>query len=152
MRIFAYGAAVRHFVFRWVATTIAVMVASAVVPGIHYDSKGALLGAALLLGVFNAFIRPVLLLLSAPLILLSLGFFILVVNGLMLLWVPSFVPGFYVEKFGNAFWGAIVVSLVSWMLSAFFRGSDGRVHVLTHHTQIKRVQGRVVNPGEGPLE
>jgi hypothetical protein len=41
----------------------------------------------------------------------------------------------------------VVVSIISWMLSAFFRGSDGRVHVLTHHTQIKRVQGRVIEPG-----
>jgi putative membrane protein len=141
---------VRHFVFRWIVTTIAVMVASALISGIRYDSVGALIAAALLLGILNAFVRPLLLLLSAPLILLSLGLFILVINGLMLLWVPTFVPGFHVDRFGSAFWGAIVVGLISWMLSAFFRGSDGRVHVLTHHTQIKSVQGRVVNPNEGP--
>ncbi len=133
-------------------TTVAVMVASALLNGIRYDSIGALIGAALLLGIMNAFVRPLLLLLSAPLILLSLGFFILVINGLLLLWVPTFVPGFHVDRFGSAFWGAIVVGLVSWMLSAFFRGSDGRVHVLTHHTQIKRVEGRVVEPGEGRLK
>jgi putative membrane protein len=139
---------VRHFVFRWVITTVAVMVASAFVSGIRYDSYGALLGAALLLGILNAFVRPVLLLLSAPLILLSLGFFILVVIGLMLTWVPTFVPGFHVDGFRSAFWGAIVVGLISWVLSAFFRGSDGRVHVLTHHTQVKRVQGRVIEPNK----
>ena len=87
-----------------------------------------------------------LLILSAPLILLTLGFFILIVNGLMLLLVPSLVHGFHVDTFGSAFWGAIVIGLVSWILSAFFRGSDGRVHVLTHHTQIKRVKGRVIEP------
>jgi putative membrane protein len=138
----------RHFVFRWIATTIAVMVAAALIHGIRYDSTASLLGAALLLGIFNAFVRPVLLILSAPLILLTLGFFILVINGLMLLLVPNIVRGFHVESFGSAFWGAIVIGLVSWMLSAFFRGSDGRVHVLTHHTQIKRVRGRVIEPGE----
>jgi putative membrane protein len=90
------------------------------------------------------------LILSAPLILLTLGFFILVINGLMLLLVPSIVRGFHVDSFGSAFWGAIVIGLVSWMLSAFFRGSDGRVHVLTHHTQIKHVRGRVIEPGERP--
>lgn len=141
-----YGARVRHFLFRWAATTIAVMVASAFLRGIRYDTTGSLLGAALLLGILNAFVRPVLLILSAPLILVSLGFFILIVNALMLFWVPSFVPGFHVDGFGTAFWGAIVIGLVSWMLSAFFRGSDGRVHVLTHHSQIKQVQGRVIEP------
>jgi putative membrane protein len=138
----------RHFVFRWLTTTVAVMAAAWLVRGIRYDSPSALILAALLLGILNAFVRPVLLILSAPLILLTLGFFILVVNGLLLWFVPNIVTGFHVDHFGSAFWGAIVIGLVSWMLSAFFRGSDGRVHVLTHHTQIKRVQGRVIEPGD----
>ena len=138
----------RHFVFRWIATTIAVMVAAAFIHGIRYDSTGSLIGAALLLGILNAFVRPVLLILSAPLILLTLGFFILIVNGLMLLLVPSVMHGFHVDSFGSAFWGAIIIGLVSWTLSAFFRGSDGRVRVLTHHTQIKPVRGRVIEPTE----
>lgn len=138
----------RHFVFRWIITTVAILIASRLIPGIHVDGTGASIGAALLLGILNAFIRPILLLLSAPLILLTLGVFILIINALLLWWVPTFVPGFEVDSFGSAFWGSIIVSLVSWMLSAFFRGSDGRVHVLTHHAQIKRVQGRVVDPKE----
>ena len=138
----------RHFVFRWAITTVAVMVASSIIHGIRYDSVASLIGAALLLGILNAFLRPFLLILSAPLILLTLGLFILVVNGLMLLIVPSIVIGFHVDTFASAFWGAIVISIVSWILSAFFRGSDGRVHVLTHHTQIRRVRGRVIDPDE----
>ncbi|MGI8820153.1 MAG: phage holin family protein [Chthoniobacterales bacterium] len=138
----------RHFVLRWLVTTVAVMIASAFVPGIRYDSFGALLGAAFLLGILNAIVRPILLILSAPLILVTLGLFILVVNGLMLRWVSAFVPGFHVDGFGSAFWGAIVVGIASWALSAFLRGSDGRVRVLTHHAQIKRVQGRVVDSTE----
>ncbi|PZR72073.1 MAG: hypothetical protein DLM73_14140 [Chthoniobacterales bacterium] len=144
---FAYRAAMRHFVFRWLVTTVGVMVAAAFLPGIGYDSTGSLIGAALLLGILNAFVRPVLLILGAPLILLTLGFFILIINGLMLYWVPGIVRGFHVDGFWSAFWGAIVIGIISWVLSAFFRGSDGRVHVLTHHTQIKRVQGRVIEPG-----
>jgi len=124
------------------------MVASSVLHGIRYDTVPALIGAALLLGILNAFVRPVLLLLSAPLILLTLGFFILILNGLLLYLVPSIVIGFHVDRFGSAFWGAIVISIVSWLLSAFFRGTDGQVHVLTHHTQIRRVRGRVIEPGE----
>jgi putative membrane protein len=146
-REFAYRAAMRHFVFRWLVTTVGVIVAASFIKGIRYDSPEALIGAALLLGILNAFVRPILLILGAPLILLTLGIFILVVNGLMLYWVPSIVSGFHVDGYGSAFWGAIVVGIISWLLSAFFRGSDGRVHVLTHHTQLKRVQGRVIEPG-----
>jgi putative membrane protein len=138
----------RHFVFRWAITTVAVMVASSIIHGIRYDSVASLIGAALLLGILNAFLRPILLILSAPLILLTLGLFILVVNGLMLLIVPSIVIGFHVDTFASAFWGAIVISIISWILSAFFRGSDGRVHVLTHHTQVRPVRGRVIEPDE----
>ena len=138
----------KHFVFRWAITTIAVMVASSVIHGIRYDTVAALIGAALLLVILNAFVRPILLILSLPLILLTLGFFILILNALMLLFVPSIVIGFHVDSFWSAFWGAIVVSIVSWILSAFFRGSDGRVHVLTHHTQIRPVRGRVIEHEE----
>jgi putative membrane protein len=145
-RNFAYRAAMRHFVFRWMITTVAVMIVPAFISGIRYDTVGSLIGAALLLGILNAFVRPVLLILSAPLILVTLGLFILVVNALLLRFVPSMVIGFYVDSFGSAFWGALLISIISWVLSAFFRGSDGRVHVLTHHTQIKRVQGRVIEP------
>jgi putative membrane protein len=141
----------RHFLFRWAITTIAVVVAAWLIHGIRYDSAGSLIGAALLLGILNAFLRPVLLLLAAPLIILTLGLFIFVVNGLMLLLVNDIVPGFHVESFGSAFWGAILISFVSWLLSAFFPGSDGRVYPLTHHRGMKRVHGRVVGsskPGE----
>src|SRR6516225_5675808 len=140
----------RHFVFRWAATTIAVMVASSIVHGIRYDTVAALIGASLLLGILNAFVRPFLLILSAPLILVTLGFFILILNGLLLLLVPHVVAGFHVDSFWSAFWGAIVISIVSWILSAFFRGSDGRMHVLTHHTEIRRVRGRVLEDGKRP--
>ena len=113
-------------------------------PGISYDSVAALIGASLLLGILNAFVRPILLIIGAPLILLTLGVFILIVNGLMLYWVPSVIGGFHVANFGSAFWGALVIAIISWLLSAFFRGSDGRVHVLTHHSQMKQVSGRVI--------
>jgi putative membrane protein len=139
----------RHFVFRWIVTTFAVFVAAPIV-GINYgDRVGCLLGASLLLGIVNAFVRPILLLLSLPLILVTLGVFILIINALMLKVVSAIVPCFEVPGFWSAFFGAIIISIVSWLLSAFFRGSDGRVHMLTHHTQVRRVQGRVIGPDEG---
>ena len=134
----------QHFVLRWIVTTIAVFVA-APIAGINYgDRLDCLVGASLLLGIVNAFIRPVLLLLTLPLILVTLGFFILIINTLMLKFVGQVVPCFEVPGFWRAFFGAIIISIVSWLLSAFFRGSDGRVHVLTHHSQIRRVRGRVI--------
>src|SRR5437764_15379769 len=97
----------RHFVFRWAITTIAVMVASSIIHGIRYDSVASLIGAALLLGILNAFLRPILLILSAPLILLTLGLFILILNGLMLLFRPTILIGVPVDSFNIAFWCAI---------------------------------------------
>jgi len=138
---------VRDFVLRWFITAFAVLVAAPIV-GIDYTGIGCLLGASLLLGIINAFVRPILLFLSIPLILVTLGLFILIINALMLKFVSEIVPCFRVHGFWNAVFGAIIISLVSWLLSAFFRGSDGRVHILTHHTQIKQVRGRVIEPGE----
>jgi putative membrane protein len=141
---------IKQFVFRWAVTTVAVMVASSVIRGIRYDTVASLIGASLLLGILNAFVRPFLLILSAPVILITLGLFILVLNGLLLLLVPKVVMGFHVDSFGSAFWGAIVISVISWILSAFFRGRDGRVHVLTHHNETRRVRGRVLEDEEHP--
>jgi putative membrane protein len=139
---------IKQFVFRWATTTVAVMVASSIIGGIRYDTIAALIGASLLLGILNAFVRPILLILSAPIILVTLGLFILVLNSLLLLLVPSVVIGFHVNGFWSAFWGAIVISFISWVLSAIFRGNDGRLHVLTHHNEIRPVRGRVLEDAE----
>ena len=110
----------RPFYKHWLTTTIAVFFA-AQVPGIHFSGLLSLLLAALLLGVVNALVRPVILLLSLPLILLTLGFFILIVNALMLRFVAVLVPGFYVDTFGSAFFGALVISLVSGAIRLFLK-------------------------------
>jgi putative membrane protein len=132
------------FVIRWLVTTIAVLVAAHLVPGISYDGWGALLGASLLLGIINAFVRPILLLLSLPWIIITMGLFIFVINALVLLLVSKIVPAFQVAGFWSAFFGAIIISLVSWILSSFFRGSDGKIHVITHHTAVKQANARVI--------
>jgi putative membrane protein len=132
------------FVIRWLVTTIAVLVAAHVIPGLSYDGWGALLGASLLLGIINAFVRPVLLLLSLPFIIVTMGLFIFVINALLLLLVSKIVPTFEVAGFWSAFFGSIIISLISWILSSFFRGSDGRIHVITHHTAEKQANARVI--------
>ena len=138
----------KSFLTRWFVTTIAVAVAVQLTD-MRADDWVSLIIAALLLGIINAVIRPVLLLLSLPFILVTLGFFILVVNALMLWLVGKIVPGFHVDGFWTAFFGAIIISIVNWALSAVFKGSDGQYHVMTHHSDIrtgmKRVEGRVID-------
>ena len=135
----------KEFLIRWFVTTFAVMGASHVIPGISYDSAGTLFSAALLLGIINALVRPVLLLLSLPFIIVTMGFFILVINALLLLLVSAVVPGFHVDGFWHALFAGILIGLISWILSSFFRSSDGHVYPVTHHPKTKQVEGRVVS-------
>lgn len=132
------------FLIRWFVTTVAVFVATKLVPGIKCDPVSALLGASLLLGIINAFVRPLLLLLSLPFIIVTMGFFIFVVNALLLMFVSTLIPSFHVEGFWSAFFGAIIISLVSWLLSSFFRTSDGEIHSITHHPSVKRADARTI--------
>ena len=108
---------------RWLIASLALVVAAWLVPGIHV-SGNAWLGfavLALLLGLVNALVRPLLRLLSCPLILLTLGFFLLVINAVCLLlaaWIARRVGlGVVIEGFWPAFWGALVVTVVTWLLS-----------------------------------
>ena len=138
----------RPFLIRWLVTTLAVAVAVKLT-GMQSEGWGPLVCMALFLGIINAFIRPLLLLLSLPFILVTLGFFILIVNALLFWLAGDLVPGFHVGGFWNAFFGSIIVSFTNWVLSAFFRDPNGQVQILTRHEQItnsgeKVVRGRVV--------
>jgi putative membrane protein len=121
------------FVIRWAITAVAVMVTAWIFTGISYDSTASLLGASLLLGIINAFVRPILLILSLPFIVVTMGLFIFVVNALLLLFVSAMIPSFHVAGFWDALFGSVIISIVSWLMSLFFRTSDGRVHLITHH-------------------
>jgi putative membrane protein len=74
-----------------------------------------------------------------------MGFFILVINALLLLFVSSLVHGFQVDGFWPALFAGIVIGIISWVLSSFFRSSDGHVYPITHHSQIKQADARVVS-------
>ncbi|MEQ1859169.1 MAG: phage holin family protein [Chthoniobacteraceae bacterium] len=139
----------KAFVIRWLCTTLAVAVA-AWITGIPYDSAASLFGVALLLGLVNAFIRPVLLLLSLPFIVVTLGFFILIVNTLLFWFVSGLVPGISVSGFWQAFFAAFIVTVVNWALSSVFRTSEGEVRFITHHGTIKQANARIIEdkPGE----
>jgi putative membrane protein len=106
------------FLLRAVITAIGLWVATTVVPGVHYDSVGWLFGAGLLLGVVNAVVRPIAFILTLPITIITLGLFLLVLNGLMVWLVASILPGFHVDGFKSAFLTAIIVWLVGWVASS----------------------------------
>ncbi len=107
-----------RFLLRLILNAVAIVIAAYLIPGIYVASAGAALVAALALAIVNAIVRPVLLLLTLPLTILTLGLFIFVINAICLAIVAWVVPGFGVSGFGAALLGALVISLVSWMLSS----------------------------------
>ena len=118
------------FLFRVVINALAIMLAASILPGIVVDGLVPALAAAVLLGLVNAFVRPVLLILTLPITLVTLGLFLLVLNGLCFWLVASLVKGFHVAGFGSALLGAFVVSLMSWIVTALVSDS-GKVVVIT---------------------
>ena len=89
--------------------------------GIHADGWKALLIGAIILGLGNAIVRPILIVISCPLEIISLGIFTLVINGLVFYLALKYIPGWHVPGYWSAFWGAIVASIISWILSLIFR-------------------------------
>jgi len=102
----------------WLINAAALAAVAYLMPSVSIDSAGAALAAALVLGLVNALVRPVLVLLTLPVTILTLGLFIFVINGLLFWAVGSFVSGFHVAGFWPGVFGAIIFSLVSWLLSA----------------------------------
>jgi putative membrane protein len=114
------------FLLRVSINLLALVVAGSVIKGIRIESLEMGIIAAGILGIVNAVIRPVVLILTLPINLLTLGLFTLVVNAAMLMLVSALVPGFAIESFGSAFIGALVISLVSWGVNIFI-SSSGKV-------------------------
>ncbi|MRR15154.1 MAG: phage holin family protein [Deltaproteobacteria bacterium] len=112
-------------VTRWLVVTVAILLASMMVSGIRVESLTTAVAAAAILGIINVFLRPVLLILTLPLTILTLGIFAFVLNALMLLLVAYFVPGFEVDGFFSAFLGALIISIVSWIANRFIQTPDG---------------------------
>jgi putative membrane protein len=113
------------FLLRVLVNVLAIALAAAIVPGIRVDGLLAALAAGLLLGLVNAFVRPVLLLLTLPITLLTLGLFLLVLNGLCLWLVAGLVTGFQISGFWSAVFGALIISVVSWIVTTFVSDSGG---------------------------
>jgi putative membrane protein len=114
------------FIIRVLITAAGLWLATQIVPGISDHSWKSLLAAALLLGIVNAIIRPILVVLTFPITIVTLGLFLLVINGLMLELVAFFLHDFHVHGLLAAILGAIVVGLTGWVAS-WFIGPSGRV-------------------------
>jgi putative membrane protein len=115
-----------RFLLHWAITALSLWAASYVFRGIHFADLSALVISALLLGFANAIVRPLLIVLTLPLTLLTLGFFLLVINALMLLLVSSLVRGFFVADFWTAFFGSIFISILSFIVGALLGPAPGR--------------------------
>jgi putative membrane protein len=116
-------------ILRTLITGLGIWFATYLVPGVNATSTAALIWAAIALGLINAFVRPVLVLLTLPFTILTLGLFLLLLNAGMLNLASWFVDGFQVVGFWSAVFGAIVVSLVAGLCSHFI-GSNGRYEIL----------------------
>jgi putative membrane protein len=117
------------FLIRWLIVALGLWVAEQILPGIEIADVPTLLLAAALLGFVNAVVRPLIVILTLPITLLTLGFFLLVINGLMLELVAALLPKVHVAGFWDAFLGAIIVSITGWAASSLI-GPSGRVEVL----------------------
>jgi putative membrane protein len=112
-----------RFLLHWLVIAVALGAAAHFVPGIHIASGPVLVISALVLGLVNAIVRPVLVVLTLPLTVLTLGIFYLIVNGAAFGLAAALVPGFTVASLGSAVLGSIVVALVSWAFAGLIRAA-----------------------------
>ena len=118
------------FLLRAAISALALWVADAMFEGMRFDSGTQLLVAALVLGIVNGLVRPLMFILTLPLTVLTLGLFLLVLNAAMLGLVAWLVPGFHIDGFWTAIWAALVVSLVAWLASSLI-GGKGKVEAIS---------------------
>jgi putative membrane protein len=136
-----------RFLQSWVINTLAVALAVIILRGhIHCENNGILVLAALLLGILNAFVRPILMLIALPLLIFTLGLFTLVINALLLYFVGFLLkPNFFVDSFGHAFLGALIISIISVALNVL----TGNARVSVQQRRPPGPPGPPQNPGGG---
>ena len=122
------------FLVRWLINIAAMILVINIVPGIHSEGRAATVMAALVLGLINATLRPVVFALTLPLTIFSLGIFTLFMNGFFFYLVPKIVEGFVIDDFRAAFWGALCFSVVSFLLNLFI-SPQGRFKVYKYDSR-----------------
>jgi putative membrane protein len=119
----------RGLAVRWLILAGAIVVASYLLDGIEISGFLPVLGAAAMLGILNAFLRPVLIILTLPINVLSFGLFTFIINALLLKMVSGVIPGFDVHGFWTAVWGSLIITVVNWLLHSFIN-DHGRVEFI----------------------
>jgi putative membrane protein len=122
----------RGIALRWLTLTGAILFASYILDGIQVSGFMSALGAAAILGILNAFFRPIALILTLPINILTLGLFTFVINAVMLKMASGVIDGFDVQGFWPAVFGALIISLVSWGLNIFI-SERGTVDIIDLH-------------------
>ena len=117
------------FLTQWAITALALWVTSYIFKGVKFDSTGALVVSALLLGFANAIVKPLLVILTLPLTVVTFGLFLLVINALMILLVSAVVKGFRVSGFWTALFASVFVSILSFIIGALVTGSDPSMNI-----------------------
>lgn len=110
-----------QFLIQWLVSALALGATAWVLPGVHVGSLPALLLAAIVLGFLNAILKPILVLLTLPFTIVTLGIFYFILNAIVFALASVLSPGFAVDGFGSAFLGALLMGLLSWMLQGAFR-------------------------------
>ena len=112
-----------NLLVRWSVLALGVALAAKIIPGISYKDGETLFWVVLLLSLFNAILKPLLVVFTLPFILLTMGIGVLVINALLFLWVGRLVDGFHVADFWSALWGALIVSVTNIVLNTLLRNS-----------------------------
>jgi len=128
-------------IIRWLTLTVAIVSTSYLLDGIHISGFLSAFFAAAMLGILNAFFRPIALLLTLPINILSLGFFTFVINALMLKMASGIITGFDVIGFWTAIFGSLLISIISWLLSSFIN-DRGTVTSFNSEYRIRHQQDR----------
>lgn len=135
---------------RWMILTVAVW-AACLVPGIRYDDVWSLAIAALFLGILNALVKPLLILVALPMVLVTLGLFLFVINALLVWFLPNIVPGFHVAGFWSAMGGSLIISLVTMFLGKGVVRRRARTRANRGFADAGTTGAGAPPPGRGPI-
>jgi putative membrane protein len=119
----------RGIFIRWLILTLAILIASYLIDGIEVRGFVSAFFAAAMLGILNAFFRPILIILTLPINILTLGLFTFIINAMLLKMASSVISGFEVQTFWSALFGSLIISIVSWFMSSFI-SDRGRVEYI----------------------
>jgi putative membrane protein len=134
-------------IIRWLTTTAAIVATAYLLEGIRVSGFFSAVFAAAVLGIFNAVLRPIALLLALPILIISLGLFTFIINALMLKMASAIIPGFSVYGFWNAVFGSLLISLISWLLNSFIgeRGTVTSIHTRHERAPAKGSQDDTID-------